>query len=106
MAIDDDKTQIEEHERNVHVDERGNSVNGLDEKATYIPANDDEYVVTWKTWFVVSILALSYGISFWIVPSAAAAQTVIATQLGDATKASFYIAVYTMTVTIGTSPMG
>ncbi|KAK5699939.1 hypothetical protein LTR97_006073 [Elasticomyces elasticus] len=100
MAINNDKTQIEEHERNVKVDERRNSVNGLDEKATYLPANDDEYVVTWKTWFVVSILALSYGISFWIVPSAAAAQTVIATQLGDATKASFYIAVYTMTVTI------
>ena len=46
------------------------------------------------------MLAWSYGISFWIVPSMAAAQAVTATQLGDATKAAFYIPVYTMTVTI------
>lgn len=46
------------------------------------------------------ILAMSYGISFWIVPALASVQTVIATELGDPTAAAFYIAVYTMTVTI------
>lgn len=52
----------------------------------YLPRSDADYVVTWKTWAVVWILAWSYGISFWIVPSAAAAQAVIATDLGDVTK--------------------
>ncbi|KAK3704521.1 hypothetical protein LTR37_013804 [Vermiconidia calcicola] len=69
-------------------------------QTAYIPQSEDDYVVTWKTWVVVWILAWSYGISFWIVPSAAAAQTVIATQLGDATQAAFYIPIYTITVTI------
>lgn len=68
---------------------------------TYLPQSDDQYTVTWKTWCVVWILAWSYGISFWIVPSASAAQAVIATQLGSASSAAFYIPVYTMTVTIG-----
>lgn len=36
---------------------------------SYIPQNDEKYNVTLKTWCVVMILALSYGISFWIVPS-------------------------------------
>ncbi|KAK4497186.1 hypothetical protein PRZ48_011636 [Zasmidium cellare] len=66
------------------------------------PATNDiaNYVVTYKTWCVVWILAWSYGISFWIVPSAQAAQTVIANQLGDPTAAPWYISVYTITVTI------
>lgn len=68
---------------------------------SYLPQSDDQYTVTWKTWCVVWILAWSYGISFWIVPSASAAQAVIATQLGNAASAAFYIPVYTMTVTIG-----
>lgn len=46
------------------------------------------------------ILSLSYGISFWIVPSISACQAVTATQLGDPSAAVFYVALYTMTVTI------
>lgn len=68
---------------------------------SYLPQSDDAYIVTWKTWCVVWILAWSYGISFWIVPSASSAQAVIATRLGNAASAAFYIPVYTMTVTIG-----
>lgn len=49
---------------------------------------------------VVWILAWSYGISFWIVPSASSAQAVIATVLGDVTKQAWYIPTYTITVTI------
>jgi len=43
---------------------------------------------------------MSYGISFWIVPSISACQTITATQLGDPSAASFYISLYTITVTI------
>lgn len=43
---------------------------------------------------------MSYGISFWIVPSISACQTVTATQLGDPSAAAFYVSLYTMTVTI------
>ena len=73
---------------------------GTEKQKQYGPQNDEDYIVTWKTWCVVWILAWSYGISFWIVPSASSAQAVIATQLGDVTKQAFYIPVYTMTVTI------
>jgi MFS family permease len=68
--------------------------------SSHIPANDDEYVVTFKTWVVVSILALSYGISFWIVPSLSSVGASVGAQLGDATQAAWYISTYTMTVTL------
>jgi MFS family permease len=48
----------------------------------------------------LKILALSYGISFWIVPSLSACGAVVATQLGDSTKAAWYVSLYTITVTI------
>ncbi|KAH4064038.1 hypothetical protein HBI52_036910 [Parastagonospora nodorum] len=66
----------------------------------YLPQSDEEYNVTLKTWCVVVILALSYGISFWIVPSLSSCAAVVATQLGDPTKAAWYISLYTITVTI------
>lgn len=64
------------------------------------PISDEEYNVTLKTWTVVAILSLSYGISFWIVPSLASIGAAVGTQLGDASKSAWYISTYTMTVTI------
>lgn len=61
------------------------------QQASYLPQSDDDYVVTWKTWVVVWILAWSYGISFWIVPSASACGAIIATDLGDVTRSAWYI---------------
>lgn len=46
------------------------------------------------------ILSLSYGISFWIVPSLSACGAVVATSLGDPTRAAWYVSLYTITVTI------
>lgn len=43
---------------------------------------------------------MSYGISFWIVPTISSIGAAIATQLGDPTQSAFYISIYTMTVTI------
>lgn len=68
--------------------------------STFIPENDEQYVVTLKTWIVVGILALSYGISFWIVPALSAAQAVVATQLGTPSDAAWFVPIYTMTVTL------
>ncbi|KAF4989817.1 hypothetical protein FDECE_14586 [Fusarium decemcellulare] len=67
---------------------------------TWIPQDDSQYEVTFKTWIVASILSLSYGVSFWIVPSLSACQAGVATQLGDASQAAWYIPIYTMTVTM------
>lgn len=50
------------------------------------------------TW--LKILSLSYGISFWIVPSLSACGAVVATSLGDPTRAAWYVSLYTITVTI------
>jgi hypothetical protein len=61
------------------------------QRPSYLPQSDDDYVVTWKTWVVVWILAWSYGISFWIVPSASACGGIIATDLGDVTRSAWYI---------------
>jgi hypothetical protein len=60
-------------------------------QGTYIPERDEDYVVTWKTWVVVWILAWSYGVSFWIVPSVSACASTIATDLGDVTRSAWYI---------------
>jgi len=100
MAGSTEKPHVPEAEECMEHDDQEANIDRVEMAADYVPSNDDDYVVTWKTWAVVWILAMSYGISFWIVPSAAAAETVIATQLGDASQAAFYIAVYTMTVTI------
>lgn len=61
------------------------------QQQSYIPQSDEDYVVTWKTWVVVWILAWSYGISFWIVPAASACAAIIATDLGDVTRSAWYI---------------
>ena len=50
-----------------------------------IPVEDGEYVVTAKTWAVVIVLALSYGVSFWPVPYFSTIQTQMATQFGSPT---------------------
>ncbi|KAI1628444.1 fungal trichothecene efflux pump [Exophiala viscosa] len=46
------------------------------------------------------ILSLSYGISFWIVPTLSSVQSVIATELGDPSGSAFWIPIYTTGVTI------
>ena len=101
MAVEEEKPEHTTAEANIeNGDSRDHSSLEKQKQDAYIPQRDEDYVLTWKTWAVVWILAWSYGISFWIVPSMAAAQTVAATQLGDAAKAAFYVPVYTMTVTI------
>ena len=80
-----------------HVSDQEKSVG---QPEAYLPRGEDDYNVTFKTWIVVAILSYSYGISFWIVPSLSACQTVVATQLGDPTAQAFYISIYTMTVSI------
>ncbi|KAB5517489.1 fungal trichothecene efflux pump [Coniochaeta sp. 2T2.1] len=68
--------------------------------ANYIPENDDDYNVTFKTWIVVAILSWSYGVSFWIVPPLSAAMGVVSTQLGDPSAQAWYIPIYTLTITV------
>ena len=94
MAVEDEKIHTP------HATDKGleSGSNGSEHKKAavggYIPHSDEEYVVTWKTWAVVWILAWSYGISFWIVPAASSAQAVIATALGDVTKQAWVRAQY------------
>lgn len=126
MAAEETKPEVQQTSSRVDNDgSRNGSSDQEKQAAAYLPQSDDQYVspkqphrprplappdkppaqlfpqvVTWKTWCVVWILAWSYGISFWIVPSASAAQAVIATTLGNPSAAAFYIPIYTMTVTI------
>lgn len=74
--------------------------NALEKPQTYIPQSDDDYNVTFKTWIVVAILSWSYGVSFWIVPTLSACMGVVSTQLGDPTAQSFYVPIYTLTITV------
>ncbi|KAK3683274.1 hypothetical protein LTR37_020387 [Vermiconidia calcicola] len=47
-----------------------------------IPLEDGEYAVTAKTWAVVVVLAMSYGISFWPVPFFSTIQSTMAASFG------------------------
>ena len=49
--------------------------------------------VTAKTWIVVTVLALSYAISFWPVPNLSYFQSVLAPALGNAENAVWFIEV-------------
>jgi MFS family permease len=97
MGVINEKSAVTEQEDRVSDIETADTSTA---QQAYLPKSDDEYVVTFKTWIVVSILAWSYGISFWIVPSLASIYVQVATQLGDPSAATFYISIYTMTVTI------
>ncbi|CAO2655346.1 Nn.00g104100.m01.CDS01 [Neocucurbitaria sp. VM-36] len=99
MAVTNEKDERTSNE----LSKTSNSLKEKDaenQAAGYLPQSDEEYNVTLKTWCVVLILSLSYGISFWIVPSLSACAAVVATQLGDPTKAAWYVSLYTITVTI------
>ncbi|KAF1847133.1 MFS general substrate transporter [Cucurbitaria berberidis CBS 394.84] len=101
MATSNEKQEVQRTSN--EISKTSNSLREKDAEdpmAGYLPRSDEEYNVTLKTWCVVSILALSYGISFWIVPSLSACAAVVAAQLGDPTKAAWYVSLYTMTVTI------
>ncbi|KAI1864224.1 hypothetical protein JX265_008595 [Neoarthrinium moseri] len=69
-------------------------------KQDYLTQTDEQYDVTFKTWIVVCILSLSYGISFWIIPALSACQTQVATRLGNVTDQAFFLPIYTLTITI------
>jgi hypothetical protein len=64
--------------------------------ANVYPMRDDEYVVTFKTWIVVAILASAYGVSFWIVPAISPAATQVATKLGNPAAAGWFTSLYTI----------
>ena len=108
-------SDVEKSERPQPLANNGAAANPL----SYVPQNDEEYNVSFKTWVVVwvntlqfycseceqelmrqKILAWSYGISFWIVPTYSGTMFVIATEMGDVNKAAWYIPVYTMCVTM------
>ncbi|KXJ93101.1 fungal trichothecene efflux pump [Microdochium bolleyi] len=100
MAADDAvKTEAPAAHDVAHVERHSDSEKG-ERRDSYIPQNDEDYEVTYKTWLVVGILSASYGLSFWIVPALAACQAVVATQLGDVTGQTWYLALYLMTITI------
>ncbi|KAF3342190.1 Aldehyde reductase 2 [Verticillium dahliae VDG2] len=82
----------------VDVEKTRDALHAENQDMAFVPNDDTGYNVTFKTWIV--ILALSYGISFWIVPALSAAQAVVSAQLGDPTASAWYIPIYTMTVTI------
>src|ERR1700761_3101394 len=80
-GIDPEKVEADQASSSVSNGEKGI------QNPNWIPQNDDEYSVTFKTWIVVAILSWSYGVSFWIVPSLSACGAVVATLLGDPTRA-------------------
>lgn len=53
--------------------------------------------VTARTWIVVTVLALSYAVSFWPVPNISYFQAVLAPALGDAGNAVWFVEVLELT---------
>ncbi|KAH7033240.1 fungal trichothecene efflux pump [Microdochium trichocladiopsis] len=100
MAVDDTaKSDAQANPGVDHVERHSDSEKG-ERRGSYIPQSNEDYEVTFKTWIVVGILSASYGLSFWIVPALASCQAVVATQLGDVTGQTWYLALYLMTITI------
>lgn len=64
------------------------------------PPEEAEPVVTAKTWVVVFILSLGYGLSFWPIPVLAAIQTEIATSLGKSSDSIWYIPSWSLAITV------
>jgi Na+/melibiose symporter-like transporter len=93
---------MEDKEHAVRQAERDNSshVSSNEEKgvapANAYPIRDEDYVVTFKTWIVVTILASAYGVSFWIVPAIAPVSTQVATKLGNPAAAGWFTSLYTI----------
>ncbi|EXJ91935.1 hypothetical protein A1O3_00485 [Capronia epimyces CBS 606.96] len=83
------------HIEKTHTDSKAATV---PESERRVPSDDDEYEVTAKTWVVVSVLALSYAISFFVVPTVSYVQSTIATQLGSPQDATWFISVIEITV--------
>ena len=61
MESKDISLQPEENEQNTSVS--SDSEKGARQQLVY-PMSDEDYVVTFKTWIVVTILASAYGVSY------------------------------------------
>ncbi|KAI9812935.1 MAG: hypothetical protein M1827_004453 [Pycnora praestabilis] len=61
---------------------------------------EDPATVTAKTWTVVFILSMGYGLSFWPVPLMAAIETDVAAELGAPEKYIWFIPAWTLSITV------
>ncbi|KAH0830965.1 hypothetical protein FOPE_01961 [Fonsecaea pedrosoi] len=65
-----------------------------------LAGEETEPVVTPKTWIVVFIMAMGYGLCFWPVPVFAAIGTQVATSKGDPDKAAWFVPAWTLSITV------
>lgn len=96
MASEAEKPPVQDHVE----DERDDS-GASKEFDSRIPEVAAEPVVTFKTWIVISIQSLGYGLSFVPVPVMAAVGANIATDVGDPTSNLWYISAWIVSITIG-----
>ena len=61
---------------------------------------DPTPVVTPKTWVVVFILSMGYGLSFWPIPVFAAIEADLAASLGNATDYIWFIPSWSLAITV------
>lgn len=61
---------------------------------------DDPGVVTTKTWVVVCILSIGYGLSFWPIPLFAAIQGQVAAEFGTPTEYIWWIPAWSLAITV------
>lgn len=97
-----DASQIEKVQSHayVHHVHKIEGTNILVHEETEEEANARKYgdadKVTAKTWVVVTVLALSYAVSFWPVPNLSYFEGVLAPALGNAANATWFIEVIEM----------
>jgi hypothetical protein len=53
-----------------------------------------------QTWVVIFILSVSFGVSFWPVPTVGAMGTPLAVKLGDATGTNWFTPAYTVAIAV------
>ncbi|KAJ4286726.1 hypothetical protein N0V90_012978 [Kalmusia sp. IMI 367209] len=95
-----DHVEVMENSNSSHISESGVGKDHVLNQ-NYIPNEArNEDVVTLKTWMVIVVLSISYGLSFWVVTTLGAIQAQVATQLGNASNAAWWTTVYTMCTAI------
>jgi len=80
--------------------EKNDNVEHITDVETISPPSEAEPVVTPKTWVVVFILSMGYGLSFWPIPVFAAIQSEVAASMSDPTGYIWFIPGWSLAITV------
>ncbi|EXJ56092.1 hypothetical protein A1O7_09023 [Cladophialophora yegresii CBS 114405] len=97
MAVDED-AQIKSDDASLKESVRLETVENMG--GVGAAEEEEDPVVSFKTWVVVWILSCGYGLSFWPIPVMANIGGLVAAELGEPEKAYWFIPAWTISITV------